>query len=349
MLGKLACAGMNVMRLNFSHGSHEYHAQTIANLGTWIAENPKLAKTVAVLLDTKGPEIRSGKLVGGVDHKLVAGEAFMFHNDTTILGDSKQVWTTYPHLATTVKVGDRILVDDGLIGMLVTEVDPAKGQVMCIIENNGLLGETKGVNLPGNVVQLPAITPKDASDIQFGIKHNVDFIAASFIRKPADVAEIRALIKGTNIKIISKIENEEGIHNFDAILAVSDGIMVARGDLGVEIPVEQVARFQKMMIRKCNAVGKPVITATQMLESMIVNPRPTRAEATDVANAILDGSDCVMLSGETAKGLYFLQRCVPSAGCADDGKDLSRSRVGHQLFRAVPGSPSPGRSPNWHH
>lgn len=218
-----------------------------------------------------------------------------------------QVSTTYPALCTTVKVGDRILVDDGLIAMLVTSISIPTQRVTCRIENDGMLGETKGVNLPGNIVQLPAITEKDTADILFGIANNVDFIAASFIRKPQDVLEIRELIKDTRIKIISKIENQEGLDNFDAILKVSDGIMVARGDLGVEIPVETVARYQKMMIRKCNTAGKPVITATQMLESMVVNPRPTRAEATDVANAILDGSDCVMLSGETAKGNFPLQ------------------------------------------
>eukprot|EP00842_Homolaphlyctis_polyrhiza_P001894 jgi/Hompol1/2705/HPOL_005922-RA len=303
MLGKLVEAGMNVMRLNFSHGSHEYHATTIQNLRTYLGST-KSPKTVAILLDTKGPEIRSGKLVDHTDKKLIAGSKFTFHNDQSRLGDETQVSTSYTALARTVKAGDRILVDDGLIGCRVDGVDIELGEVYCTIENDGMLGETKGVNLPGNVVDLPAITEKDAGDIRFGIQQGVDFIAASFIRKASDVLEIRKLIEGTGIRIISKIENQEGLENFDDILSVSDGIMVARGDLGVEIPVEQVARFQKMMIRKCNAAGKPVVTATQMLESMIVNPRPTRAEATDVANAVLDGSDCVMLSGETAKGSF---------------------------------------------
>ncbi|KAJ3093814.1 hypothetical protein HDU96_002007 [Phlyctochytrium bullatum] len=303
MLGKLVEAGMNVARMNFSHGSHEYHAKTIANLRNYVS-SCKYPRTVAILLDTKGPEIRTGKLVDGKDVKLVQGSTFTFHNDYARLGDATQVATTYTSLCTSVKPGDRILVDDGLIGTVVVEVRPETGEVVTRIENDGMLGETKGVNLPGNPVDLPAITEKDAADILFGVAQGVDFIAASFIRKAADVIEIRNLIKDTNIKIISKIESQEGLDNFDEILAVSDGIMVARGDLGVEIPVEQVARYQKMMIRKCNAAGKPVITATQMLESMIVNPRPTRAEATDVANAILDGSDCVMLSGETAKGSH---------------------------------------------
>jgi pyruvate kinase len=222
--------------------------------------------------------------------------------------------------------GDRILVDDGLIGMKVLEVNKDTCEVTCEVENDGILGETKGVNLPGKCIDLPGITEKDAEDILFGVGQGVDFIAASFVRKRADVEEIRKLIAKTGIKIISKIENQEGLDNFDDILDASDGIMVARGDLGVEVPVEQVCRYQKQMIRKCNIAGKPVVTATQMLESMIVNPRPTRAEATDVANAVLDGTDCVMLSGETAKGNLILRpRCIPRAGGLDDGKYMQRS------------------------
>ena len=277
------------------------------------------------MLDTKGPEIRygstshsqsTGKLQGHADIALKAGSHFTFHNDSSRLGDETQVCTTYTSLARSVKPGDRILVGDGLIGFTVVETFPETSEVLTTIENDGMLGETKSVNLPNIEVDLPAITKKDIDDILFGVEQKVDFIAASFIRKASDVLEIRELLKGSNIKIISKIENQEGLDNFDEILKVSDGIMVARGDLGVEVPVEKgvlfqtislfpVARYQKMMIRKCNIAGKPVVTATQMLESMIVNPRPTRAEATDVANAVLDGSDCVMLSGETAKGIFF--------------------------------------------
>ncbi|KAL2918238.1 Pyruvate kinase [Polyrhizophydium stewartii] len=335
MLGKLVEAGMNVMRMNFSHGSHEYHATTVANLRKYLAST-KTPKTVAVLLDTKGPEIRSGKLVDHTDKKLKAGTRFTFHNDQSRLGDETQVSTTYTSLARTVKAGDRILVDDGLIGMRVDEVDLETNEVHCTVENDGMLGETKGVNLPGNIVDLPAITEKDAGDIQFGIEQGVDFIAASFIRKASDVLEIRKLIEGTGIRIISKIENQEGLENFDEILAVSDGIMVARGDLGVEIPVEQVARFQKMMIRKCNVAGKPVVTATQMLESMIVNPRPTRAEATDVANAVLDGSDCVMLSGETAKGSFPVQAVEMMAKiCREAEIDINYSELYPALRRQL--------------
>ncbi|KAJ3028819.1 hypothetical protein HDV00_010004, partial [Rhizophlyctis rosea] len=334
-LGKLVEAGMNVMRMNFSHGSHEYHAKTVENIRTYLASQ-KSPKTVAILLDTKGPEIRSGKLVGGVDKKLKAGSTFTFHNDQSRLGDETQVSTSYSSLSTSVKPGDRILVDDGLIGMVVQETNHATGEVVCTVENDGLLGETKGVNLPGIEVDLPAITEKDAGDIRFGVEQGVDFIAASFIRKASDVREIRKLIEGTGIKIISKIENQEGLENFDEILAESDGIMVARGDLGVEIPVEQVARYQKMMIRKCNAAGKHVITATQMLESMIVNPRPTRAEATDVANAVLDGSDCVMLSGETAKGSFPVLAVEMMARiCREAEIDINYSELYPSLRRQV--------------
>jgi pyruvate kinase len=292
---------MNVVRMNFSHGSLDYHAATIKNIREYLS-NSKTPKNVAILLDTKGPEIRTGKLEGGKEIQLKAGSKFTFHTDTCRAGNATQVCTTYKSLPYSLKPGDRILVGDGLIGFLVTECKPELGEVITIIENDGMLGETKSVNLPNINVDLPAITKKDIDDILFGVEQKVDFIAASFIRKASDVLEIKQLIKGTNIKIISKIENQEGLDNFDEILKVTDGIMVARGDLGVEVPVEMVARYQKMMIRKCNIAGKPVVTATQMLESMIQNPRPTRAEATDVANAVLDGSDCVMLSGETAKG-----------------------------------------------
>ncbi|KAJ2998172.1 hypothetical protein HDV02_004764 [Globomyces sp. JEL0801] len=318
MLTKLIDAGMNVMRCNFSHGSHEYHKQTIDNLRQALSES-KNPKTVAVLLDTK--VVRSGKLVGHTDKKLTAGSTFTFHNDESILGDETQVATTYKSLSKTVVEGDRILLDDGLIGMIVQKVDLENNTVTCTIENDGVLGETKGVNLPGKVIDLPAITPKDASDIRFGIENNVDFIAASFIRKASDVLEIRKLIEGTGIMIISKIENQEGLDNFDEILAVSDGIMVARGDLGVEIPVEK---------------GKPVVTATQMLESMIVNPRPTRAEATDVANAVLDGSDCVMLSGETAKGAFpALAISMMANICREAEADINYSELYPSLRRQL--------------
>jgi len=235
---------------------------------------------------------------------LKAGHKFTFTVDQSILGDETIVSMSYAELPASVKPGNTILVDDGLIAMLVEEV--SETEVHTIIQNDGTLGETKGVNLPGVKITLPAVTEKDKGDIAFGIKNDVDMIAASFIRKPEDVQEIRALpgVTENRVMIVSKIESQEGLDNFNEILQVSDGIMVARGDLGVEIPIEKVANAQKMMIRKCNFAGKPVITATQMLESMISFPRPTRAEATDVINAIYDGSDCIMLSGETAKGKF---------------------------------------------
>ncbi|WP_392559847.1 pyruvate kinase PykF [Orbus mooreae] len=305
MLSKLLNAGMNVMRLNFSHGDYEEHGGRIKNLREVMQETGIKA---AIMLDTKGPEIRTIKLEGGNDVSLVAGQKFTFTTDKSVIGNKDRVAVTYAGFATDLKVGDRVLVDDGLIAMDVTAING--NEVVCNVLNNGDLGENKGVNLPGVSIQLPALAEKDKQDLIFGCEQGVDFIAASFIRKRSDVEDIRAHLKahgGEDIQIISKIENQEGLDNFDEILEASDGIMVARGDLGVEIPVEEVIFAQKMMIRKCVKASKPVITATQMLDSMIKNPRPTRAEAGDVANAILDGTDAVMLSGESAKGKYPLE------------------------------------------
>nr|AIT70042.1 pyruvate kinase [Symphyocladia latiuscula] len=303
-LGALVESGMNIMRLNFSHGSHEHHGTAIANLRQFLARSGRMC---AIMLDTKGPEIRTGKLQNGEEIDLVAGETITLTTDTTFVGNASRIAHSYSSMAESVQEGSEVLIDDGLISLIVTSVDKESGDVVCRINNNGQLGETKGVNLPGAAVDLPALTEKDKADLKFGCEQQVDMIAASFIRKAADVESIREHLKshgGSSIKIISKIENQEGLHNFDEILKASDGIMVARGDLGVEIPIEMVSIAQKMMISKCNVAGKPVVTATQMLDSMIKNPRPTRAESTDVANAVFDGSDCVMLSGETAKGLY---------------------------------------------
>ncbi|WP_105902227.1 pyruvate kinase PykF [Vibrio gangliei] len=301
-LTELANAGMNVMRLNFSHGDFEEHGNRIANLRQ-VMKNT--GKQLAILLDTKGPEIRTIKLENGEDVALVAGQDFTFTTDTSVVGNKNTVAVTYPGFAQDLTAGDTILVDDGLIEMEV--VATTDTEVKCKVLNNGDLGENKGVNLPGVSVKLPALAEKDKADLKFGCEQGVDFVAASFIRKAEDVKEIRELLcanGGENIQIISKIENQEGVDNFDEILEASDGIMVARGDLGVEIPVEEVIFAQKMMIEKCNRARKVVITATQMLDSMIKNPRPTRAEAGDVANAIMDGTDAVMLSGESAKGKY---------------------------------------------
>ncbi|WP_354624749.1 pyruvate kinase PykF [Psychromonas sp. MME2] len=302
MLTKLVNNGMNVMRLNFSHGNFAEHGARIATIREVCQET---GKNVAILLDTKGPEIRTVKLENGADVLLTAGQEFTLTTDQTIVGDNTKVAVTYEGLTKDLVIGNTVLLDDGLIEMTVKRVTDT--DVICEVVNTGELGENKGVNLPGVKVQLPALSAKDKGDLVFGCEQQVDFIAASFIRKKEDVLEMREHLKahgGENIQIISKIENQEGVDNFDEILAVSDAIMVARGDLGVEIAVEEVIFAQKMMIEKANKARKPVITATQMLDSMIKNPRPTRAEAGDVANAILDGTDAVMLSGESAKGKY---------------------------------------------
>lgn len=303
-LGALVEAGMNIMRLNFSHGTHEHHARAISNLRQYLARSGRMC---AIMLDTKGPEIRTGKLEGGNEVELHPGQSITLTTDFSFVGNSSKISHSYERLPYTVSEGSEVLIDDGLISLTVTKVDQKAGDVTCVINNGGMLGETKGVNLPGAAVELPALTEKDKADLKFGCEQQVDLVAASFIRKASDVREIRDHLSshgGSSIKIISKIENQEGLTNFDEVLIESDGIMVARGDLGVEIPIEMVSIAQKMMISKCNVAGKPVVTATQMLESMIKNPRPTRAETTDVANAVFDGSDCVMLSGETAKGTY---------------------------------------------
>ena len=304
-LKELLNRGMNVMRLNFSHGDYEEHGARIENLRKAIAETGKRA---ALLLDTKGPEIRTIKLEGGKDVSIQAGQKFTFTTDKTVIGNNERVAVTYENFAKDLKVGNVVLVDDGLLEMDVQEI--VGNEVICVARNSGELGENKGINLPNVSVNLPALATKDIEDLKFGCKNNIDFVAASFIRKAEDVREVRRVLVengGERIQIISKRENQEGLDNFDEILAESDGIMVARGDLGVEIPAEEVPFAQKMMIKKCNKAGKIVITATQMLDSMIKNPRPTRAEANDVANAIIDGTDAVMLSGETAKGKYPLE------------------------------------------
>jgi pyruvate kinase len=301
-LTQLMEAGMNVARLNFSHGNFEEHGERIKNIRE---ASEKVGKNIAILLDTKGPEIRTHNMVNGTIELQVGTKCII--SMTEVEGTPEKFSVTYEGLIDDVQVGSKILLDDGLIGLEVEQIDKESGEIHVKVLNTGTLKNKKGVNVPGVSVKLPGITEKDANDILFGIEQNVDFIAASFVRRASDVLEIRQLLEknnGTHIHIIPKIENQEGVDNIEEILEVSDGLMVARGDLGVEIPAEEVPLVQKDLIKKCNALGKPVITATQMLDSMQRNPRPTRAEASDVANAIFDGTDAIMLSGETAAGTY---------------------------------------------
>ena len=297
----ILAGGMNVARFNFSHGSYEEHAERIA-LVRQVSE--QLGIPVALMLDTKGPEIRTGLLKDGKKVSLEQGKEFTLYTEERE-GDETGCSITYQQLVYDVRKGDTILIDDGLIGLEVQRVSADK--IECIIKNGGELGERKGVNVPNVKIHLPGVTQKDREDILFGIEQGVDYIAASFVRNSDCIMDIREILEdnhGRDIGIIAKIENAEGVENIDEILDAADGIMVARGDLGVEIPADQVPHIQKKIINKCNRKCKPVVTATQMLDSMIRNPRPTRAEAGDVANAIYDGSDAIMLSGETAMGKY---------------------------------------------
>lgn len=311
-LKELIKSGLNVCRLNFSHGNYEEHGKRIDNIK---AARNEMKLPIAILLDTKGPEIRTGKF-SSPEVNLVEGQNFIITMEE-VLGDETKCTVSYKELVNDVKPGNQILIDDGLVGLAVKEI---KGQeILCIVQNAGTIKDNKGVNVPNVKINLPAITPKDKKDIEFGIEQGIDFIAASFVRKASDVLAIREILEennATNIQIISKIENQEGVDNIDEILEVSDGLMVARGDLGVEIPTEDIPIVQKELIKKCNILGKPVITATQMLDSMIRNPRPTRAEVTDVANAIFDGTDAIMLSGETAAGKYPLESVKTMASIA---------------------------------
>jgi len=319
-------AGMNVARFNFSHGDHEMHEKVL-----WAVRTAAEAcgKLVATMLDTKGPEIRTGFLASPEKKvELVEGNLVEVTTDYTFLGNAEKIACSYKALPQSVKVGSTILVADGTLTMRVVEVKETS--VICVMLNSGELEERKNVNLPGVKVDLPTISEKDRVDLRdFAAKHKMDFVAASFVRKASDIDEIREAMgeRGRLVKIIAKIENQEGLENFDEIIKKADGVMVARGDLGMEIPPEKVFLAQKMIIRRANVLGKVVVTATQMLESMIINPRPTRAECTDVANAVLDGTDCVMLSGETAKGAWPIQAvqtmssiCVEAESAINYGK-----------------------------
>lgn len=303
MLRKLIRAGMNVARLNFAHGEPDEHAVRIRSIRqAAAAENAY----VAVLIDTKGPEIRIGKMEEAFV-ELVPGETVILTTEE-VLGTKERIHVTYKQLPQDVKPSSIILIDDGLVRL---EVEQAAGtEITCRIRNGGRLKPRKGVNVPGVKTSLPGVTEKDIRHIRFGVEQKIDIIAQSFVRKAEDILEIKHILNelgAGHIQVVAKIENDEGVENLDAIISVSDGIMVARGDLGVDLPVEDVPLVQKDMIRRCNLAGKPVITATHMLESMQQNPRPTRAEAGDVANAVFDGTDAVMLSGESAAGKYPLE------------------------------------------
>lgn len=322
--------GMNVARLNFSHGNHQTHGEMITKIREANKRRPE--KACAILLDTKGPEIRTGLLRGHQAVQLTLGQEVFITTDYSVEGDGSTIACSYEKLPTSVKPGSIILMADGTISCEVVEC--LENGVKVRMRNSAKLGEKKNMNLPGIIVDLPTVTEQDEDDLEnFALRYNVDFIAASFVRKASDVENIRDILgpRGAHIKIISKIENQEGLENFDDILKATDGVMVARGDLGMEIPPEKVFLAQKMMIQKCKLYGKPVVTATQMLESMINNPRPTRAETTDVANAVLDGTDAVMLSGETAGGNYPLESvdimariCVEAERCIDYPREYEK-------------------------
>jgi pyruvate kinase len=303
MIDRMIAAGMDVARLNFSHGAHADHARMV----DWVRRaSGKYEKSIAVLADLQGPKIRTGKLVGGKSLELKAGHQFIIATDGRP-GDARRVSTTYTRLPKEVRKGDRVLLADGLIELRVCGV--RDGEVVCEVVNGGMLGENKGINLPGVRLKVSALTPKDRRDLRFALSIGANYIALSFVRSAADVRTAQAAVKhaGRDTPVIAKLEKPEAIENLDEILAVADGVMVARGDLGVEMSPEQVPVVQKKIIAQARESRIPVITATQMLESMTHNPRPTRAEASDVANAIFDGTDAVMLSGETANGEYPLQ------------------------------------------
>jgi pyruvate kinase len=299
-IGELIEAGMDVVRLNFSHGSHEDHAKLIGNVRS---EAERRGRAIAVLLDLQGPKIRVGRFEKGAV-ELHPGAEFTITTDPTVVGDDKRVSTTYAGLTGDVRPGDQILLDDGYLSLAVTEV--IDKEVRTIVVAGGTLKNNKGINLPGVEVSAPALSDKDKADIAWGLRMSVDYVALSFVRKPEDVLEAKRLLTADNVRIpvIAKIEKPQALDRLDDIITAADGIMVARGDLGVEVGPEKVPLMQKRMIERTNAQGKIVITATQMLESMIQQPRPTRAEASDVANAVLDGTDALMLSGETASGKY---------------------------------------------
>ncbi|NP_001315165.1 pyruvate kinase L/R [Cynoglossus semilaevis] len=349
-LQEMIKAGMNIARLNFSHGSREYHAETIKNIREaveTITSDPLCYRSVAIALDTKGPEIRTGLVKGKVEEEVILQKGSSVRvvtaesdKDET---DGKVIWVDYPNIAEVLTEGGKIYIDDGLIGLKVTAIGP--GWVDAVVEADGVLCSRKGVNLPGcDLVGLQAVSERDEADLRFGVAQGVDMVFASFIRSAQDVRDVRRALgaHGRDIKVISKVESRQGVQNFEEILAESDGVMVARGDLGIEIPAEKVFIAQKMMIGRCNSAGKPVICATQMLESMVSHPRPTRAEGSDVANAVLDGADCVMLSGETAKGLFPVKAvAMMHSICREAEGAIFHKQLFEELRRLTPLSSDP--------
>ena len=334
MIRALILNGMNAARFNFSHGDHEEH---LGRLNLLKSIRDTLGYPVATILDTKGPEIRI-KSFATKSITLETGDPFTL-TTREVEGSGEMVSVTYPKLHEEVGVGQEILIDDGLVAIRVEEI---KGQdILCRVENGGSLSANKSINIPGVHIHLPALTDKDVADIRFGVENDFDFIAASFVRRAADVEAVREVLHacgGDNVRIIAKIENQEGVDNVDEILAAADGIMVARGDLGVEIPAARVPILQKQMIRKGLQAGKPVITATQMLDSMMRNPRPTRAEVSDVANAVFDGTSCVMLSGETANGKYPIEALTAMCEIVEEAEGSIHYWRQFQKQRVVPAS-----------
>ncbi len=334
MIRALIRTGMNAARFNFSHGSHEEHLNRL-NLLKSVRDS--MGRPVAAILDTKGPEIR----IRSFETKSISLEAGDSFTLTTreVQGNGSLVSVTYPELHKEVSVGQEILIDDGLVALKVEEIN---GQdIRCVVENGGALSANKSINIPGVHIHLPALTEKDVSDIRFGVENDFDFIAASFVRRAADVQAVREVLDrfgGQEVRIIAKIENQEGVDNIDEILEAADGIMVARGDLGVEIPAAKVPILQKQIIRKGLQAGKPVITATQMLDSMMRNPRPTRAEVSDVANAVFDGTSCVMLSGETAGGKYPLEALTAMVNIVEEAEQSIHYWRQFEKRRVIPAS-----------
>lgn len=349
-LQEMVKAGMNIARLNFSHGSHEYHGQTIKNIREaveTITSDPLYYRPVAIALDTKGPEIRTGLVKGKVEEeveltkgsrvRVVTAESDKDKTDGSI------IWVDYPSLPKVMNKDGIIYIDDGLIGLKVLDI--GEDWVDTEVEAGGVLCSRKGVNLPGcDLINLKAVSEQDENDLRFGVSQGIDIVFASFIRSAQDVKDVRKALGpyGQAIKVISKVESRQGVQNFEEILAASDGVMVARGDLGIEIPAEKVFIAQKMMIGRCNSAGKPVICATQMLESMVLHPRPTRAEGSDVANAVLDGADCVMLSGETAKGQFPVEAvAMMHSICREAEAAIFHQQLFEELRRLTPLSSDP--------